>query len=116
MEIIGDGYKVFCILEEHTVKMEGSIRLRDAQAYQEISDVLKKSFDESDQGIILDVRGLEFLNSSGINTISKFVLYARKIDDPIRKIKCIGSENIYWQKKSLQNLQKLWREVDLSFF
>ncbi len=115
MEIIGEGYKVFHIAEENTVKMEGSIRLRDTQAYQDISDLLQKAFDESNQGVVLDVRGLEFLNSSGINTISKFVLYARKVADPSRKIKCVGSESIYWQKKSLQNLQKLWKEVDLEF-
>ena len=115
MEIIGEGYKVFHISEENTVKMEGSIRLRDTKAYQDISDLLQRAFDQSTQGITLDVRRLEFLNSSGINTVSKFVLYARKIADPSRKIVCVGSESIYWQKKSLQNLKRLWSEVQLSF-
>ena len=54
---------------------------------------------------------LRFLNSSGINTISRFVITARKEDRAHLRI--VGSQEVYWQQKSLSNLQKLWPDVQI---
>ena len=53
----------------------------------------------------LDLRGLEFLNSSGIAMLSKFTIEIRN-----RKtvdLSVVGSKAVSWQGKSLINLCKL---------
>ena len=115
MEIINDEYKVIYIQEKRTVKLSGEIRLRDTKNYTEIADLLQAAFDESDSSMVLDLKELNFLNSSGISTISKFVLHARKTNSTSKRIKCLGSDQIFWQKKTLPNLLKIWNKLILEF-
>jgi hypothetical protein len=49
------------------------------------------------------------LNSSGINTVSRFVIEERK--KARNTLKVLGSQDIYWQQKSLTNLQRLWPKI-----
>ena len=113
MEIISDEYKVIYIQEEEKVKLSGEMRLRDTQDYLEIYYFLQEAFDKSDSGLTLDLTELNFLNSSGITTISRFVLYAKKASASSKKITCLGSSQISWQKKTLPNLLKVWSDLKL---
>jgi len=54
---------------------------------------------------------LKFLNSSGITTISTFVINSRNSSK--LKLDVIGARSISWQEKSLINLNKLWSEVNV---
>lgn len=92
------------------IALSGNLRLQGAQAYQEIMDVLEQA-SATHQELLLDLRGLEFLNSSGINMLAKFVISMRQHDDKILTI--YGSNRHTWQRRSLFNLQRLMPTLHL---
>jgi len=55
--------------------------------------------------IVLDLRELDFLNSSGITMFSRFVIEAR--DHAGIDLHVLASEAIPWHVRSLKNLQRL---------
>ena len=96
-----------------SVSFLGTIRLQSTAEYEPIVQLLQKALagTESGETLNLDFRQLRFLNSSGINSISRFVIAARKQDKV--NLKVLGNQDIYWQLKSLTNLQKLWPKVQI---
>jgi hypothetical protein len=111
--IKGDEYSVEYNDGLGTVTVEGTVRLQTADEYEPINGLLQKAYTAAQkEGLLcLDFRQLRFLNSSGINVISRFVIAARKLDNAGLRI--IGNQDIYWQQKSLSNLQKLWPKVQI---
>ena len=61
--------------------------------------------------ITLQLKNLQFLNSSGINTLSKFVIRVR--NEKQSEVLVQGTEKFPWQSKSLRNLQRLMPELRL---
>ena len=104
-EIKGEKYSITSDEATSTVTFTGSLRLGGPSEYKPIADLLSSVADSNPETITLDLKELEFLNSSGISTLSKFVIGLRK-KRTIQAI-IIGSNSIPWQGKSLQNLQKL---------
>lgn len=110
----GDGYFVEYNEGTERVVFSGTIRLQTTAEYAPVMELLNSAHEtavSNNSPLTLDFRQLEFLNSSGINTISRFVIYARKQDNAMLMV--LGSAAIYWQKKSLTNLQKLWPKVQI---
>lgn len=97
--------------ESATVICQGSFRLRGTEEYAPILQVLTDAADAKPATLILDLRQLRFLNSSGINTLSKFVLQVRKHNASQVVIK--GSSQFPWQQKSLKNFQRLLPDLQL---
>ncbi len=113
-KIEGEDYSVQYNNGTQSVVFKGTIRLQTTAEYAPIKTLLENacaSAAAAGQPLTLDFRQLEFLNSSGINTISRFVIAARKEDAVSLVVR--GSGDIYWQKKSLTNLQKLWSKVQV---
>jgi hypothetical protein len=111
-EIKGDEYTIEYDDANHTVCFRGTIRLQTTEDYAPIADLLQSSHDAAGNGkLTMDFRQLQFLNSSGINAVSKFVIAARKQDKITLLV--LGSQEIYWQQKSLSNLSKLWPKVQV---
>ena len=104
MHIQGEGYEVIYAQERDLITFRGKFRLRSHE-YAAITQLLDEVAANGAEHITLDVRELRFLNSSGINTLSKFVLKVRKLDRS--GILVQGSADMPWQKKSLRNLQRL---------
>ncbi len=111
MEIETPDYKVWYEEAEHTVRCKGSFRLNGVDEYSPIIQLLNSVADQRPPEITLDLRELQFLNSSGINILSKFVISVRQKANI--GLKVLGSKNIPWQGKSLQNLQKLMPTLKL---
>ena len=110
-EIQQEDYQVKYDPDDATVVCAGNFRLRGPE-YEAISAMLNEAADAGHSTLMLDVTGLEFLNSSGINTLSKFVLRMRQQKDSQLVVK--GSEHYSWQKKSLGNLQRLLPGMQLA--
>jgi hypothetical protein len=111
MELKGEDFIVALNESKNAVEFFGTIRLRDSSDYKSISDLLEDAHGKAASTLILDFRNLQFLNSAGINTISKFVITARKSEKIALRV--LGNEQISWQQKSLKNLQKLWSQVQI---
>ncbi|NJN15730.1 MAG: hypothetical protein HC822_05325 [Oscillochloris sp.] len=108
----GDEYRVEFSPSEGAVRFEGTVRLQTSDDYAPITALLHQAHAAAAGGSLsLDFRRLQFLNSSGISMISKFVINARKQDQVALIV--LGNSDIYWQQKSLGNLQKLWPKVTI---
>lgn len=105
-----EGYRVVFEHTQKVVQMSGVMRLNGLQEYAPITALLSNAL-ESGECLTLDLTNLEFLNSSGIATLSKFVIEARKHQPLQLTIK--GSKHAAWQSKSLTNLKRLMPTLDL---
>jgi hypothetical protein len=104
MDISHEDYQVHFDEATATVRCSGSFRLHGDE-YKPVLDLLTRAADAKPATLTLDVRELQFLNSSGINTLSKFVLQVRK--HGASQVMVLGSTRFPWQEKSLKNLQRL---------
>lgn len=102
--IQGDNYMVAYDTAAGTVTLKGMMRLNGMEEYAPVVSVLSRAVNEN-QAVTLDLRELEFLNSSGIAMLSKFVIEARNRQTVALTIR--GAKAVAWQGKSLINLQRL---------
>lgn len=110
MDITHEDYQVQYDEANAVVTCKGSFRLH-GEEYKPILDLLVSAADAKPATLTLDVRELQFLNSSGINTLSKFILQVRK--HKASQVVVQGSTQFPWQEKSLKNLQRLLPDLQL---
>jgi hypothetical protein len=67
--------------------------------------MLKETLVSRATPIVLDLRELDFLNSSGITMLSRFLIEAR--DHTGIDIHVLASGAVPWHARSLKNLQRL---------
>jgi hypothetical protein len=79
--------------------------------YAPILDMLKETLASPAMPIVLDLRELDFLNSSGITMLSRFVMEAR--DHPGIDVQVLASEAVPWHARSLRNLQRLMPSLSI---
>jgi hypothetical protein len=103
--IKGESFDVRLEDDSSTVCFKGALRLSGMEDYAPILDLLKSTLIEPGQPIVLDLRELDFLNSSGITMFSRFVIEAR--DRAQINLCFLASESIHWHARSLKNLQRL---------
>jgi hypothetical protein len=105
MEITHEDYQVRYDASTATVICQGSFRLRGPEEYAPILALLTQAADAKPAMLTLDLRQLRFLNSSGINALSKFVLLVRQLNTSQMVIQ--GNRQFAWQQKSLPNFPRL---------
>ncbi|MEM6445597.1 MAG: hypothetical protein AAFY57_03600 [Cyanobacteria bacterium J06642_2] len=111
MDIVTKTYSVRHNPVAASVTIRGVLRLNGIAEYAPILDVLERAVAAHPERIVLDLRELNFLNSSGITMLSKFAIGLRP--NQMARIQVLGSRNIAWQGKSLKNLQRLLPHLDL---
>lgn len=102
--ITEEEYSIQHDLDTSTISFEGSLSLNGMEDYAPVIELLNSAIDNTPHQLRLDLRKLEFLNSSGISALSKFVIKARKQQT---QLIIRGSESVVWQTRSLKNLQRL---------
>jgi hypothetical protein len=103
--IKGESFDVQLEEDNSTVVFKGALRLSGMEDYVPILDLLKTTLTDPLKPIVLDLRELDFLNSSGITMFSRFVIEAR--DRAGINLEFLASESIHWHARSLKNLQRL---------
>jgi hypothetical protein len=109
--IEGENYKADYDPDRASVEISGVLRLGGLGEYAPIVLMLNEALG-AHRDVTLDLKRLEFLNSSGIGMLLKFVIEARKQDVGL---KIRGSNSVPWQGKSLISLQRLMPALDLVF-
>jgi hypothetical protein len=119
-EIIGTGYHIQYSPQTTALLFQGILSLSSSDEYAAIADLLDTalqiaSLQESPTkpALTLNLCKLEFLNSSGINTLAKFVIRARH--QHVADLVIQGTMTMVWQTRSLKNLQRLMPTLQLEW-
>ncbi|MCV6636843.1 STAS domain-containing protein [Candidatus Albibeggiatoa sp. nov. NOAA] len=104
-ELKSDTYSIWYDAEAGTIYCKGTLRLRGIPDYQPVAQLFTQVIEKEPANLTLDVTGLEFLNSSGIHVLSKFIIGVRQKKTIEMLMRC--SNEIPWQGKSLKNVQRL---------
>ncbi|MEG4351556.1 hypothetical protein QUA70_15915 [Microcoleus sp. LAD1_D5] len=104
-EIKGEDYSIQYDPESVTATFQGELSLSGPPEYAPIVELLDEVANREPPTITLNLKQLDFVNSSGISMLSKFVISVRK--KKTIKLLVLGSNDIPWQQKSLRNLEKL---------
>jgi hypothetical protein len=111
-EVKGEKYYVSYDGNNATVSLQGAFLLNGALAYEPILRILQNAADEQTGGeLTLDITGLSFLNSSGINMMTRFVMYISEANPLALALKFRGKKQVAWQERLVLNLQRLMPEL-----
>jgi hypothetical protein len=110
-EIKDEEFNIYYDPSSTTIYFQGELGLGSPSAYAPIAHLLEYVLISEPAIMTLNFTKLEFLNSSGISMISRFIIGLRN-KQTIQVIE-IGSHDIPWQGKSLKNLEKLLPTLQL---
>lgn len=111
MELKTDDYHVWYDAATQTLFCQGALRLADLQEYTPMWQLLNDVIERKPTQLIVDLQSLKYLNSSGFNILSRFVLKVRQETAMLMLIR--ASKNISWQEKTLKNLQRIMPKLQL---
>ncbi|NJN86999.1 MAG: hypothetical protein HC881_12770 [Leptolyngbyaceae cyanobacterium SL_7_1] len=94
-----------------TVTFQGELQLSGMDDYAPIIMLLDDAVEQESSLLKLDLRGLKFLNSSGINMLLRLVIKVR--DRTNLQLVVQGSEKVSWQSRSLKTLKRLMPGLEL---
>ena len=138
LEIAGSDYRISYDPLAHCVTFRGVLRLYGTHGYVSLNEfhrshsptapqkssnskvgyssimkLLEDVIEQAPDSIMLDLRELQFLNSSGINVLSRFVIMIRN-DDSI-DLTILGNRKLSWQTNVLNNLKALMPDLRMQF-
>ena len=104
-------YEVVFEPDNRLIYLKGSFWLSGQDEYAPIVQLLNQAINQEQTELTLNVQQVDFLNSSGINVISKFVIGVRQ--KGTIELTILGSKKIPWQTKSLVNFKRLLPSLKL---
>ncbi len=114
MEITENKYTLRYDASTFTIICEGIMDLRDKGDYASLLDLFSDVIDQEPETITFDMRGLKFLNSSGITAIGVgLVLKTRNKGMSKLVVRC--SEKYEWQEKTMRIISKLMPGIVLKY-
>lgn len=111
MELKGGAYSISFDEQNAVIVFKGVSQFPNLSEYEVIKNFLFDAAKKVMNILVLDISELRFLNSSGVTILSMFIIHLRK--EQRIKLLIRGSRNISWQERSLNNLKKLWADVEI---
>jgi len=99
---------------DQQVNFEGVFRPDNGEKNAEVFNYLVNVHNQVKGTLRLNFRRLRYINAMGLQTISRFVMYARQQND--LKLKVIASNVLPWSERVLPNLSHLWDGVEFSVY
>jgi hypothetical protein len=104
-EISRDEYRVTYNPATATVAFYGKLRLYGWAAYQPIEELLRRAIAGDPELVTLDVSGLEFMNSTGIDMLYRF---AHRVSEHASGLAVQRSKlPIPWQRRLISTLEMM---------
>ncbi len=92
----------------------GSLLLNSAKEYEPILQLLKDSADSQEPNKLdIDLHDLSFMNSSGLNMITKFIMYFNEVKQYKLQLSMIINKDVIWQEKLCTNMKKLLNSLNI---
>ncbi len=114
MEVTGEKYNVSYDAITATIICEGIMDLRGKEGYHSVSKLFEDAIAKEPETVTLDIRKLEFLNSSGITTLGAgLVIKLRNKGASGLVIHC--SRKYTWQERSMKGLKRLMPALEMKF-
>jgi len=111
MEINQEGYSISFNDVKHEIICQGSLMLTGTEEYAPILELFKQASEQVESSLKLDICSLDFINSSGINTMTKFIIMVR--NQNALKLTMVYTGKQAWQVKLASNLQRLMPSLEL---
>ncbi len=99
-----ESYSVEVTEDPLRVTFKGTLRLQGRPDYEKILATLRDAARRAVERFEIDLRELQFLNSSGISTLSVFLIEMRETGT---KITISAAKAVPWQRKALDNFSRL---------
>jgi hypothetical protein len=113
MEIKGPDYHVTYNPDTALVTLRGSYELPGMKEYAPIVELLNEAVKQKPATITLDMREVNFMNSSALSMILKFGINIR--NKKASHLVVLGTKIYPWQSKSLKNIKRFVRNAELKF-
>lgn len=113
MEIKTNDFSVWYEPATANLNFQGLLRLPGIPDYEPIIQLLNDVTEQQPPKITMNLQELDFLNSSGMSVLSRFVIGLRKKKTIELVVK--GSKESTWQEKTLNNWQKLMPALTLEW-
>jgi len=111
MNIKGENYQI--TYENNVIRLSGKLSLM-LEDYRKIEELFQEVIETQPKELTLDIRELEYLNSSGIKTICvSLILEADDIEGLCMKIVC--SKKYTWQLETIPTFKDLMDEIEILF-
>lgn len=111
MKIEEKGYKAS--YENNVITISGKLSLM-VEDYEELENFFEQVIESDPSELTLDIRDLEYLNSSGIKTLCvSLILELADIEGISLKIRC--SEKYTWHKETIPTFKDLMEDMDIVF-
>jgi len=112
IEIREPKYQVSYDEDQALVTLQGALLLNGVSAYEPILNLLKQAAgNHESRQITVDIRGLTFLNSSGINMMTKFIMYISDIKKLKLTVIILSRKQVTWQERLTINLKRLMPSI-----
>ncbi|HHH28367.1 MAG TPA: STAS domain-containing protein [Polyangiaceae bacterium] len=95
---------VTMVVERQLAVLRGSLQMQSVRAYEQLFTPIHDAIEAAEGTFTLDLRQLEFVNSSAVTALARLVLLARQrgLAMTLR-----GSEALRWQRATLGTLGRL---------
>lgn len=111
MQIERDGYTL--AYENGVIEITGKLSIM-LEEYGEIEDFFEEIIETDPTDLTLNIKNLEYLNSSGIKTICvNLLLEAADIDGLKMKILC--TDQYTWQRETVPTFEELMDDMEIVF-